>query len=1119
MTAYAELQVTTNFSFLRGASHAQELVHRAASLGYRAIGITDRNTLAGIVRAHVAAKACGIQLVVGARLDLCRDLAVPDETSGPSYLCFPTDRAAYSRLSRLLTLGKRRAPKGACWITVEDVLAHAEGQIFIALAPDPSHAADASPGGGGEAADETFAAALAAFARAVPGACYLAAQRLFRGNDAARLARLTALALRCKTPLVATNDVHAHAPERRALQDVLTCIRTHCTIDEAGWRLHANAERYLKPPVEMARLFRGAPALIARTVAIAEACRFNLDTLAYEYPIELVPYGLAPQDALARLSWEGATTRYPDGVPEKVRAQIIHELGLIGSLGYAPYFLTVYDIVRFARSRGILCQGRGSAANSAVCYCLGITAVDPDRVDLLFERFVSSARNEPPDIDVDFEHERREDVIQYIYEKYGRRRAGIAATVISYRARSAIREVGKVLGLSRDVVGALAGSVWGWSGKGIRESHVREAGFDPSDRRLALALDLARTLIGFPRHLSQHVGGFVITRGPLSEVVPIMNAAMDGRTNVEWDKDDLDALGILKIDVLGLGMLTCIRKAFALLERHHGVVLDLDTVPPEDPRVYDMLCAADTVGVFQIESRAQMSMLPRLRPRSYYDLVIEVAIVRPGPIQGDMVHPYLRRRNGEEQISYPSKELARVLGKTLGVPLFQEQAMHVAMVAAGFTAEEADALRRAMATFRKTGLIHKFRDKMIDGMIARDYDPDFAARCFRQIEGFGDYGFPESHAASFALLVYVSAWLKCHYPAVFAAAILNSQPMGFYASAQLVRDAGEHGVIIRGIDVNASDWDNTLEPITAEAATSLMPADPEVCAGAPAGEDAGPGGRGLALRLGFREIRGFNKEETERLVTARGAGYTGVTQLWHRAGIRKSTLERLARADAFGSLGLTRRDALWAVGSLGAAPLPLFAAAATADAPVDEGMHEASREAPVRLPAMTLGAAVVDDYAAFRLSLRAHPLALLRPQLAAEGVFRSAQLKELAQGTAVTIAGLVLVRQRPGSAKGVIFATLEDETGVANVIIWPPVFERYRRIVMGARLLSAAGPVQKEGLVIHVVARRLIDLSHRLDALGGLDVSTRVPPAHADEVMRPDRGAHHRVRIQSRDFH
>ena len=598
-----------------------------------------------------------------------------------------------------------------------------------------------------------------------------------------------------------------------------------------------------------------------------------------------------------------------------------------------------------------------------------------------------------------------------------------------------------------------------------------------------------------------------------------MNAAMDGRTNVEWDKDDLDALGILKIDVLGLGMLTCIRKAFALLERHHGAVLDLATVPPDDPRVYDMLCVADTVGVFQIESRAQMSMLPRLRPRNYYDLVIEVAIVRPGPIQGDMVHPYLRRRNGEERVSYPSKELARVLGKTLGVPLFQEQAMHVAMVAAGFTAEEADALRLAMATFRKTGLIHAFRGKMIDGMIARGYDPDFADRFFRQIEGFGDYGFLESHAASFALLVYVSAWLKCRYPAVFAAAILNSQPMGFYASAQLVRDAGEHGVVVRGIDVNASDWDNTLEPVTAEAAVSPASADPEIRAGAPAGGEAGPGGRRLALRLGFREIRGFKKEEAERLVAARGAGYTGVTQLWRRAGIRKSTLERLARADAFGSLGLARREALWAVAALGAAPLPLFTAAAPAGAPGDEDMHAASREAPVRLPAMTLGAAIVDDYAAFRLSLRAHPLALLRPALAAEGVSGNARLTALAQGAAITIAGLVLVRQRPGSAKGVIFATLEDETGTANVIIWPPVFERYRRIVMGPRLLGAAGSVQKKGRVIHVVARRLIDLSHRLDALGSLDASTGAPLAHAGEAMRPDRGVRSQVRIRSRDFH
>ncbi|MEE8172790.1 MAG: error-prone DNA polymerase, partial [Alphaproteobacteria bacterium] len=734
MSAYAELQVTSNYSFLRGASHPRELVARAAELGHAAIALTDRNTLAGVVRAHVAARESvaarqqdatredAIRLIPGARLDLTAELAAEDEHSGASFLCLPTDRAAYGRLSGLLTVGKRRAPKGQCWITLEDVLQHAHGQILIALPPPVASAVTQGAGADEAQAEAAFAAMLEDFAAACAASCYLAAHHLYRGDDARRLARLEAIARRCGTPLVATNDVYAHAPSRRALQDVLTCIREHCSIDNEGWRLYANAERHLKSGAEMARLFARHTHAIARSVEIARACRFSLDELRYEYPAEPVPGGRTAQEELARLSWLGARARWPDGVPAKVRAQIAHELELIGTLGYAPYFLTVHDIVRFARQRGILCQGRGSAANSAVCYCLNITAVDPNRMDLLFERFVSAARDEPPDIDVDFEHERREEVIQYIYEKYGRARAGIAATVISYRGKSAIREVGKALGLSGDVVGALSGALWRWGRAGNTEAQVREAGLDPADRRLALALHLTQELIGFPRHLSQHVGGFVITRGPLSEIVPVMNAAMDERTNIEWDKDDLDALGILKIDVLGLGMLSCIRKGLDLLAHEHDRALDLADVPAEDPAVYDMLCKADTVGVFQVESRAQMSMLPRLKPRVFYDLVIEVAIVRPGPIQGDMVHPYLRRRSGEEQAVFPSAELEQVLGKTLGVPLFQEQAMKIAIVAAGFTPEEADKLRRAMATFRRSGQVHTFHDKMINGMVARGYD-------------------------------------------------------------------------------------------------------------------------------------------------------------------------------------------------------------------------------------------------------------------------------------------------------------------------------------------------------------------------------------------------------------
>ncbi|MDA0231174.1 MAG: error-prone DNA polymerase [Proteobacteria bacterium] len=1098
MSAYAELQVTSNYSFLRGASHPSELVARAAELGHTAIALTDRNTLAGVVRAHVAAREIattrekdavrenGVRLIPGARLDLTAELTMEDEHSGASFLCLPTDRAAYGRLSGLLTLGKRRAPKGQCWITQEDVLHHARGQILIALPPPVANEAAHMTGADEAQAEAAFAAMLEEFAAAAGAAsatCYLAAHHLYRGDDARRLLRLEAIAGRCGTPLVATNDVYAHTPSRRALQDVLTCIRAHCSIDNAGWRLHANAERHLKGGAEMARLFSRHTHAIARSVEIADACRFNLDELRYEYPAEPVPDGRTAQEELAHLSWLGAAARWPDGVPAKVRAQITHELTLIGSLGYAPYFLTVHDIVRFARARGILCQGRGSAANSAVCYCLNITAVDPNRMDLLFERFVSAARDEPPDIDVDFEHERREEVIQYIYKKYGRARAGIAATVISYRGRSAIREVGKALGLSGDVVGALSSALWRW-GRATNtkddntEAQVREAGLDPADHRLALALHLTRELIGFPRHLSQHVGGFVITRGPLSEIVPVMNAAMAERTNIEWDKDDLDALGILKIDVLGLGMLSCIRKGLDLLAREHDLALDLAEVPAEDPAVYDMLCKADTVGVFQVESRAQMSMLPRLKPRVFYDLVIEVAIVRPGPIQGDMVHPYLRRRSGEEQAIFPSIELEQVLGKTLGVPLFQEQAMKIAIVAAGFTPEEADKLRRAMATFRRTGLVHTFRDKMINGMVARGYEEEFSKRCFSQIEGFGDYGFPESHAASFALLVYVSAWLKCHYPAVFAAAILNSQPMGFYAPAQLVRDARAHGVEVRDVDVNASTWDCTLEP-------------------------ASKSHKGRALRLGFREIKGFPETAAACIVAARDGGYRSIAELRRRAGLSKAVLERLARADAYRSMGLSRRQAAWDIRALDDTPLPLFAA-------LDEdgeSVHPERRESIIRLPAMSMGEQVVEDYATLRMSLRCHPLHLLRPELEARGVAPCTRLASLKPERQVTVAGLVLSRQRPGTAKGVIFMTLEDETGIANLIIWADVFERFRRTAVGARLLICTGRLQREGLVIHIIARHLEDYSQHLDGLVDLGRETEPPGPTA------------KVTIASRNFH
>ena len=1064
--AYAELQAVSNFSFLRGASHAEELVERAAELGLAAIGIADRNTLAGAVRAHVAAKAvaakavaakaAGLRLLIGARLDLA---------CGLSLLCYPRDRAAYGRLCRLLTLGQRRAAKGGCVLHQGDVTAHAEGQVLIALPP-------------GRPDDETFAAALAALRRRHEGPLYLAAHMLYRGDDVSRLNRLAALAARHEAPLVATNDVHYHARERRPLQDVLTAIRERTTVAQAGYRLAANAERHLKSGAEMARLFRGHEDAVARTLEIVRLCTFSLDELAYEYPDEPVPAGTTPQRHLEALTWEGAERCYPGGIPAKVRRALTHELALIAELGYAPYFLTVYDIVRFAKSKDILCQGRGSAANSAVCYCLGITAVDPARIDLLFERFVSRERREPPDIDVDFEHERREEVIQYIYGRYGRDRAGLAATVISYRGRSAARDVGKAMGLSEDTAAALAGAARDLHHDGAAAvvRRLDEAGLDLADPLLRQTVALVGELIGFPRHLSQHVGGFVLTRGPLEEIVPIGNGAMEERTFVEWDKDDLEALGLMKVDVLGLGMLTCIRKAFELLARHKGLHLTLTSVPQDDPAVYDMLCRADTVGVFQIESRAQMNMLPRLRPRRFYDLVIEVAIVRPGPIQGDMVHPYLRRRDGLEEVIYPAPapehgpadELRRVLEKTLGVPLFQEQAMRLAIEAAQFTPDEADALRRAMATFRRRGTLGQLKERMVGRMVARGYEPALAERCFRQIEGFGDYGFPESHAASFALLAYVSSWLKCHHPDAFACALLNAQPMGFYAPAQIVRDAREHGVTVRPADVNASGWDNSLE-------------------------DAGEGYR--ALRLGLRQIGGLRKEDAKRIVDARfvdtramdarnvdtravdarDAPYPDVAALHRRAGIPVSAIETLAAADAFGSAGLGRREALWQTRALAEAPpLPLFEAAEE---------HDEGPEPAVALPAMADGEQVVEDYRALRLSLRAHPLSFLRERLAGRGALAAEAMARAGDGERAATAGLVLVRQRPGSAKGVIFMTLEDETGVVNVVVWPNVLERYRRAVLGARLALVRGRVQRAGEIVHLVAASLEDLTHWLDLL------------------------------------
>jgi len=1118
---YVELSVTTNFSFLRGASHAEELVEHAAELGLAGIGVADRNSFAGVVRAHIVAKDLKLKFLVGVRLVT---------TDGFETLAYPMDREAYGRLCRLLTRGKCKAEKGECEISFEDILEFSDGQIFIVLSssqleprdpfpppftgevlslsearakrrggmlpilPPAPHAT--SPVNGGGKIAPSLAERLRKLREAASGRVYLGSTALYENRAAKRLVELAAFARAMHVPLVATNDVHYHVPERQQLQDVLTCIREKCTIDEAGTRLTQNAERHLKSTDEMARLFAKYPDAIARTLEIAGRLNFSLEELKYEYPDEAIGGG-PPQETLARLAWEGAAKRYPDGIPDKVRKLVSHELTLIDELHYAPYFLTVWDIVEWARSQRILCQGRGSAANSAVCYMLGITAVDPMQMDLLFERFVSTERNEPPDIDVDFEHERREEVIQHIYEKYGRDRAGITATVISYRSKSAIRDVGKALGLSEDMVGLLSGNLFSW-GRSMEDVRVAEVGLDAADPRLAMALAFARELYGFPRHLSQHVGGFVITRGPLEEMVPIGNAAMEDRTFIEWDKDDIDALGILKIDVLALGMLTAIAKSFALLKQHYDLPLKLETVPREDPAVYAMLCEADSIGVFQVESRAQMSMLPRLRPREFFDLVIEVAIVRPGPIQGDMVHPYLRRREKAEPVTYPTPELEEALQPTLGIPLFQEQAMKIAIVAAGFTPAEADKLRRAMATFKRSGTIPKFREKFIDGMIERGYERDFAERCFHQIEGFADYGFPMSHAASFAQLVYVSAWIKRHYPDVFCAAMLNAQPMGFYAPAQLVRDAAMHGVEIREPDINASEWDYTLEPRAVELSLSGERA---------ATEPDKWGANRCAVRLGLRQIKGFRKEHAEALVAARGRGFDGVRHLALAANLPGEALSRLAEADAFRSLGLDRRQALWCVKGLDggaensriAIPeLPIFQ---------DADAETLRREEEVRLPPLRLGEHIVQDYMSLQMSLKAHPLSLLRTRMNARGITPNAKIIDMLDGARITVAGLVLVRQRPGTASGVIFVTLEDEASIANIIVWPKVFETYRRTLLASRLLMVTGKLQKQGIVTHIVADKLTDLTSELSLLSIAHGGKCEALARADQVKHDGQGS------------
>lgn len=1070
--AYAELAVTTNFSFLRGASDPEELVSAAKQLGLKGLGIADRNSVAGVVRAHVAVRElndnANFKVAVGARL------VFSDAT--PDILAYPRDRAAWGRLTRLLSLGKRRAEKGGCILKLPDLLDFIEGLNLVVVPPS-------------QIRSERLHALLDQLKRAgAARSVWLAAAMLHRGDDARRLARLGNIAEGTGVPLIAINDVLYHVAERRELQDVVTCIREHLTLETAGRRLEANAERHLKPADEMARLFRKIPEAVAETVRFLESCGFSLEELrGTEYADESRAGYATPQEALVAFAKAGAKRRFPGGVPPKVRHALDEELRLIGEMGYAPFFLTVDEIVKFARGLDppILCQGRGSAANSVICYCLGITDVSPEQVDLLFERFVSAERREPPDIDVDFEHERREEVIQHIYKIYGRERAGLAATVICYRGRSAIREVGKVFGLSSDTIAVLSSTLWGWSSSGVTAAEVRRRGLDPSDPLLKQAMALAEQLIGAPRHLSQHVGGFVITRSRLDEVVPIENAAMEERTVIEWEKDDLESLGLLKVDVLALGMLTCLRRSFNFLESHYGVSRAL-SIQDENEATYRMIQRADTIGVFQIESRAQMSMLPRLRPEKFYDLVIEVAIVRPGPIQGNMVHPYLRRREGKESIQYPSKELEAILFKTMGVPLFQEQAMRIAIVGAGFEPGEADRLRRAMATFKRVGTIDSFRDKFLKGMAARNYDAKFALDCWQQIEGFGNYGFPESHAASFANLVYASAWVKCHYPDVFAAAILNSQPMGFYATAQLVRDAQDHGVEVRPVDINRSDWDCTLEAAPLGSLNSRHASMQQDIA------------TSHALRIGFRQIGGFSEEWGKKIENLRGRGFDSVRDLWLRTELPIKALEKLAQADAFRSLGLNRRDAQWTVKALQRAGdkdnLPLFAR-----------VHMPELEPDAGLPPMLLGEHVIEDYRHFSLSLRAHPVSFLRSDLDAQGIVRHDRLPDMPQGRRVTIAGLVLVRQRPGIGNA-IFMTLEDETGIANTILWPRTFERFRPVIMGSKLISVTGLLQNEKGVIHIVGDRFADLTSLLRRLSEHGASID-PAAPTDELKRPVQGS------------
>lgn len=1054
MSFYAELQILSAYSFLEGASQADELVVRACKLGHNAISIADRNTLAGVVRMYAAINglkkstkdneqtqkvyqtAKNLKLLVGARLDLI---------DGQSLLCYPKDRAAYGRLSRLISLGRRRAEKGSCKISIKDVIDYSQGQIFIYLPTDFDQHRD-------------FQTQLKICKKHFAD-FYVALNHSYRGDDVKRMQKIADICKSLDINMVATNDVIMHDKARKPLADILTCMREKITIEQIGKRSLINGERYLKSPILMSKIFKNHLDAYNNIQKISNDIKFNLNQLSYEYPKEVSPNGRTAHDELIYLVSRAEKRIYPLGTPSKVAKLVKKEFNIIQQKDIAAYFLTVFDIVRFARSQDILCQGRGSAANSAICYILGITAVPPESSEMLFERFVSMNRDEPPDIDVDFEHERREEVIQYIYQKYGRDRAGITATVTHFRFKGAMREVSKAMGMSDDMVDRLTSQKFHWTSARLTDEELIQAGFNHKDKRLRQVVDLAHELNGFPRHLGQHVGGFVITAGRLDELVPIENARMEDRSIIEWDKNDIDELNILKVDILGLGMLTCIRKSFDLLNRHYGKKYTLDSLPKDDPVVYDMLCEGDSVGVFQVESRAQMAFLPRMKPRIYYDLVIEVAIVRPGPIQGGMVHPYIQRRNQQRvdknfKVSYPKPELEAVLNRTLGVPLFQEQAMKMAEVAAGFTPSEADGLRRSMATFKNSGTISGYYDQFIAGMKKNGYEEEYAERCFKQIEGFGEYGFPESHAASFAILVYISAWIKCHYPDIFACAILNSQPMGFYAPAQLIRDARDHKVEVRPPDVNYSMWDNSLEAVNHKKTTKYATIN-------------------YALRIGLRQIKGIKRTDAEWLVAARNNGYVEPKDIWRRANISPKALEKLANADAFGSMNLKRRDVIWQLkGIKDLEPLPLFAARGEDDdaaESLDDLQH---------LPDMTPAQHIVEDYAAYGLSLKNHPMKVLRAVTGGE--YHNTLLKR-SLTKPITVTGIVMARQRPGTAKGVCFITLEDDTGTANIITWPKIFEKFKREVFFARLMRVKGVLEREGIVAHIIAYEIEDLSHFLD--------------------------------------